>query len=77
MSTALLTTSEARVECGDVPCGESVVCRCLNVTEGEVQMALSTYNVQTVRELGRCTGAGKGCMACHSRLRALITQRNS
>lgn len=82
MSTVLLAASETRTvvtrqECGGATCGEVVVCRCLNVTENEVHLAISTYNVETVRELGRCTGAGKGCMACHSKLRAMINQRNS
>ena len=54
---------------------DRVICRCLNVTESEVQTAISAFNVETVRELGRCTGAGKGCMACHGRLRSLIREQ--
>lgn len=52
-----------------------VVCRCLNVTEAEIQNAISVYDACTVREIGRCTGAGKGCMSCHGRLKALIAQK--
>lgn len=57
----------------DAVCEDRVICRCLNVTESDVQTAISAFNVETVRELGRCTGAGKGCMACHGRLRLLIS----
>ncbi len=66
---ACCSTSDAAVS------EDRVICRCLNVTESEVQTAISAFNVETVRELGRCTGAGKGCMACHGRLRSLIREQ--
>ena len=56
---------------------EKIVCRCLNVTESEIQTAISAFNIKNVRELGRCTGAGKGCMSCHGRLRALVIAQQS
>ena len=72
MTTMLQTSCECHTTSSDDPTGDLIVCRCLNVTESEVQTAISAFNVQTVRELGRCTGAGKGCMACHGRLKALV-----
>lgn len=75
MAPSLQTTAESTGICSSSSCdvqGGSVVCRCLNVTESEIQTAISAFNVQTLRELGRCTGAGKGCMSCHGRLKALI-----
>ena len=76
MAMTLQTTLQTSTECCttsiEVVSADRVICRCLNVTESEVQTAISAFNVETVRELGRCTGAGKGCMACHGRLRSLI-----
>jgi NAD(P)H-nitrite reductase large subunit len=76
MAMTLQTTLQTSTECCtasiEVVSADRVICRCLNVTESEVQTAISAFNVETVRELGRCTGAGKGCMACHGRLRTLI-----
>ncbi len=67
-----LTTTECCSTSSEAVSGDRVICRCLNVTESEAQTAISAFNVESVRELGRCTGAGKGCMACHGRLRSLI-----
>ncbi|MES2791914.1 MAG: (2Fe-2S)-binding protein [Planctomycetota bacterium] len=72
MAMTLQTTPECCSTSLEVLSEDRVICRCLSVTESEAQTAISAFNVQTVRELGRCTGAGKGCMACHGRLRALI-----
>jgi bacterioferritin-associated ferredoxin len=49
-----------------------IVCRCLDVSEAEIQEAVVTCNVQTVKELGVCTGAGQGCTACHAALRRYL-----
>jgi NAD(P)H-nitrite reductase large subunit len=49
-----------------------VVCRCLRVTEEVLLAALTTYEVKTVRDLQRHTGAGDGCMACHALLKRYL-----
>ena len=72
MATALQSTCECHTTSSAAVGGDAIICRCLNVTESEVQTAISAFNVQSVRDLGRCTGAGKGCMACHGRLKALV-----
>ena len=53
-------------------CAEAIVCNCLAVTAGDVHQAIAATGAQTVKELGRCTGAGQGCTACHGWLRQLI-----
>jgi NAD(P)H-nitrite reductase large subunit len=50
-------------------CPIKVVCRCLNVTEAEVVTAITTHDLQTVRELRDHTGAGDGCTCCHGKLK--------
>lgn len=72
MATMFQTACECHTTSSEAIDGDVIVCRCLSVTESEIQTAISAFNVQTVRELGRCTGAGKGCMACHGRLKALV-----
>ena len=72
MTTTLQTTHQCNTTADESIGGELIVCRCLNVTESEIQTAISAFNVQTLRDLGQCTGAGKGCMACHGRLKALV-----
>lgn len=56
------------------PTDERVVCRCLGVTEDVILSALTTGLVQSVRDLGRCTGAGTGCTACHAQLRRYLAE---
>ncbi|MFO1019384.1 MAG: (2Fe-2S)-binding protein [Planctomycetales bacterium] len=55
-------------------CQGEVVCRCLRVTDYEIQDAIDTLAAVTVKDLGRCTGAGQGCNSCHFRLRQMLKQ---
>src|SRR5438046_2048244 len=55
-------------------CPERVVCRCLQVTEGEVVQAIQTLELRTLREVRRATGAGEGCTCCHDALREFLAQ---
>lgn len=48
---------------------ETIVCRCLKVTEETVLDAIDSGEACTVREICRRTGAGGGCNACHAMLR--------
>src|SRR5690242_1636422 len=43
-------------------CPDRVVCRCLQVVEETVIVAIRTHGARTVRELKTLTGAGDGCM---------------
>lgn len=51
-----------------------VVCRCLKVTSSDIHEAVLLHDPKTIRDLGRCTGAGSGCTACHARLAILLEQ---
>jgi bacterioferritin-associated ferredoxin len=48
------------------------ICRCLGITEAVLVEALSTGEIRTLKDIRRHTGAGDGCMACHSRLREVL-----
>jgi bacterioferritin-associated ferredoxin len=67
-------TLEATSLLGDCTTGLSprVVCRCLQITDVEIREAVATCGVQDLKDLGRCTGAGQGCTACHRLLRRYL-----
>jgi NAD(P)H-nitrite reductase large subunit len=52
--------------CADCP--QALVCRCLGVTEADLRKALITFDLRTLADIRRHTGAGDGCRACHPRL---------
>jgi bacterioferritin-associated ferredoxin len=49
--------------------GGPVVCHCLGVTEEQLVSAVAAFDLQTLNEVRRRTGAGTGCNACHQRIR--------
>jgi bacterioferritin-associated ferredoxin len=53
-------------------CPVRVVCRCLKVTEAALVEALATHDLRTLKDVGRHTGAGDGCTACHRELAAYL-----
>jgi bacterioferritin-associated ferredoxin len=55
-------------------CQDQVVCHCLQVTEEQVVVAITTLEVRTLRELRQTTGAGDGCTACHRKLKSLLSE---
>ena len=52
-----------------------VVCRCLDVTDAEIETAIDTCGADTVQDVGHCTGAGQGCTVCHRAIRAMLENR--
>lgn len=54
------------------PDPEAVVCHCLQVTHGAVAEAVATWDLDSLREICRYTGAGDGCTACHARLKQYL-----
>jgi len=68
MQTSVCTPDDCRA------CDERVVCRCLQVTEEQVVVAIATLEIRSLRELQQTTGAGEGCTACHRKLKALINE---
>ena len=55
---------------------ETIVCRCLGISENTVADAVAVCGLATVKEVCRETGAGSGCTACHARLRDLLRKAN-
>lgn len=51
---------------------EQIICQCLQVTESTVREAAARCPFFSLAEIGRETGAGTGCTACHRRLRRLL-----
>ncbi len=50
------------------------LCHCLGLTEEELRQACSRWNITSLKDLSRLTGAGDGCMACHRRLKELLDE---
>lgn len=48
------------------------LCHCLKVTPEEVQQCITATSAETVHEVTRGCGAGKGCTACHCRIKDLL-----
>jgi NAD(P)H-nitrite reductase large subunit len=71
-SIAPAVTAARAPESTDPLSAERIVCRCLQVSETEILSAVETCGARTVKELGRCTGAGQGCTACHFALRKFV-----
>ena len=55
-------------------CPERVVCRCLNITEAEIVAAITSRDLENVRDLRRLTGAGDGCTCCHDNLKEYLAR---
>ena len=62
-------------DCGScLSLGGPVVCHCLGVTEEQLASALAAFELRTLKEVRRQTGAGTGCNACHKRLQCYIAE---
>jgi len=54
---------------------DPLVCRCLQVHRSQVVDCIAVSGAETVREVAELTGAGKGCLACHCRIKELLAVR--
>jgi len=52
-----------------------LVCRCLRVSEAELETASSLCEMHTVRDVTKATGAGGGCMSCHCAIKEFLQRR--
>lgn len=57
------------------PAEDTVVCRCLGVTETMLRHAMSHCPLRTIRDVSRETGAGDGCTSCHTAIRQFLAKR--
>ena len=53
---------------------DKILCRCLGVSESEVRAATDFANCRTLCEIRNLTNAGKGCMSCHGRIKAILKE---
>jgi bacterioferritin-associated ferredoxin len=53
-------------------CAERLVCRCLQVTEETIILAIRKHELRTVSQIKATTGAGDGCMCCHRELKSYL-----
>lgn len=51
-----------------------IVCHCLRVSRTEINEAIESGEVQTVRCVMRKTSAGSGCTACHCTIRRMLAE---
>lgn len=54
---------------------DRVICRCLGVTTSQITDAADYGGCESLRDLMQHTGAGKGCTACHRRIKDLLQSR--
>ncbi len=54
------------------PCGTRFVCHCFRMTEAKLVETIVSQRVRSLEQLRRCSEAGDGCTACHSRLREIV-----
>jgi NAD(P)H-nitrite reductase large subunit len=54
---------------------DPLLCRCLQVHRSQVVDCIAVTGAETVREVGEMTGAGRGCLACHCRIKELLAAR--
>jgi len=53
---------------------ELALCRCLGISEDEVVTAIQVFDLETVGDVRRCTGAGTGCTSCLRAIAACLTE---
>jgi NAD(P)H-nitrite reductase large subunit len=56
---------------------DPLVCRCLQVYRSQIVDCIAVTGAETVREVREQTGAGKGCLACHCRIKELLAARTA
>gem|GEM_PF-704835 len=60
-------------ECGGCPApGGGVICHCLQITEDQLVSAVTDFELRTILDVRRFTGAGEGCTACHRKIQLYL-----
>jgi bacterioferritin-associated ferredoxin len=71
-TTSTLMNAASRPFLREIPASHRAGCHCLNISSAEIESAIDTAELRTVKEVIRETGAGSGCTACHCTIRALL-----
>ncbi len=53
---------------------DKIICRCLGIAESEVRAATDFAECRTLCDIKKVTSAGKGCMSCHGRIKAILKE---
>ena len=53
---------------------DKIVCQCLGIFESEVRAATDFAGCRTLCDIKKTTAAGKGCMSCHARIKAILRE---
>jgi bacterioferritin-associated ferredoxin len=64
--------------CSSSPCSgctDRILCRCLDVKESTVAVAILALGLRTVKEVRQHTGAGDGCTCCHALIRRCLEEQ--
>ena len=51
---------------------EKILCHCLRITASQIEAAVCVGGSRTVRDVMDPTGAGRGCLACHYRIKTVL-----
>ena len=51
---------------------DQILCHCLNIRMSQVEDAVKFGGCETIKDVMNQTEAGKGCTACHARIRRAI-----
>ncbi len=54
----------------------NVVCECFNVTDRQIERALTTHSLKTIEDVTNFIKAGGGCGKCHDTIQELIDKHN-
>jgi NAD(P)H-nitrite reductase large subunit len=55
----------------------NTLCHCLRIDRSQVEDCIAVTGAETVREVAEHSGAGSACMACHCRIRDLLSARTA
>jgi len=50
----------------------NLVCECFNITDKQIERALTEHNLKTIEDVTNYIKAGGGCGQCHDKIQALI-----
>jgi len=55
---------------------DEIVCNCMQITKGEIVVAIKTGNLKTVDEVGDATEAGTVCGTCQDDIEDILKETN-
>ncbi|HAD60455.1 MAG TPA: hypothetical protein DCG12_14520 [Planctomycetaceae bacterium] len=53
---------------------DKILCQCFSISESEVRAATDFAGCSTLADIKKTTCAGKGCMSCHGKIKAILRE---